>query len=283
MNKLPHEALIMIAQSTFEPWDFKFRISLLLASRRWRSVLLPTFYSQVRLDGPQIMSLVVALKENPSNESCINILTLWSYNPRFKAATHNVSKFRSWIKDISHSQAEVAEWEDELEKGNNDAWFALLLTLKCIAIFHSKFGGKFVRCIVSRAALREGPFESMPILHQLGFLKIVANYRTTYQAKEFLPLFLLQSLKSADLDGVIESHSPNDSAIPGVRFVPRTLSTVFLCLCGNGRYGMMDLISSCRNRTLEHFEWQHTSTGLREILQTVSAENIPHFTFHAKA
>ncbi|GFN11671.1 hypothetical protein AtubIFM56815_009212 [Aspergillus tubingensis] len=261
MDRLPDEILLLIVDNIVL---FKDKYQFLLVCRRWRSVLFKAVYDYVWIEGSQIRPLLLAIQENPAIGSSIKDFRLhwWSSYTREKQ-NHDITSVLPLVNRISQSEAETKEWEEALIEGNQDAWLGLLLlTMENMTslLMHYTWGVKFFNRVLSRAAMREKPFDTMPILQHLEDVGIDSSddNKAWYPNNEFLPFFHLPSVRSVSLDSVVESMV---TQIDHPAFKPaKGTSPIVELEFGvnpNGSKGMADFITSCAN--LENFKFQHSN------------------------
>ncbi|RAK89195.1 hypothetical protein BO79DRAFT_237392 [Aspergillus costaricaensis CBS 115574] len=261
MDRLPDEILLLIVDNIVL---FKHKYQFLLVCRRWRSVLFKAVYDYVWIEGSQIRPLLLAIQENPAIGSSIKYFRLhwWSSYTR-KKQNHDITSVLPWVNRISQSEEETKEWEEALVEGNQDAWLGLLLlTMENMTslLMHYTWGVKFLNRVLSRAAMREKPFDTMPILQHLEDVGIDSSddNKAWYPNNKFLPFFHLPSVRSLSLDSVVESMV---TQIDHPAFKPaKGTSPIVELEFGvnpNGSKGMADFITSCAN--LEKFKYQHSN------------------------
>ncbi|OJJ70009.1 hypothetical protein ASPBRDRAFT_130432 [Aspergillus brasiliensis CBS 101740] len=258
MNRLPDELLLLIVDNILLSRD---KYQFLLVCRRWRSVLFKAVYDYVVIDGSQIRPLLLAIQENPAIGSSIKTFGFhWWCEP--DKQDHNITSVQPLVNRISQSEEETKEWEEALIEGSQDAWLGLLLlSMENITSLSMPYTWdlKFFHRVISRAAIREKPFDTMPILQRLGRVWMESDdNKVWYPKNEFFPFFHLPALRSVRLDCVVESM---DEQIDHPAFKPAkgTSPVVELDLSNrpNGSKGMADFITSCAN--LEKFRYQHSN------------------------
>ncbi|OOF93515.1 hypothetical protein ASPCADRAFT_209474 [Aspergillus carbonarius ITEM 5010] len=264
MNRLPDELLLLIVDNIYLHRD-KYRF--LLVCRRWRSVLYKSVNRNVWINGRCIRPLVLAIQDNPALGSAIQSLRLhwWSSYTR-KTEDHDITSVLPLVAQISQSGEETKEWEEALEKGNQDAWLGLLLlSLENLTDLnmHYTWNPTFLHRVISRAAMCEYPLDTKPVLQRLETLYVDASddNKAYFPNVEFLPFFRLPSMRTVSLDAVIESaHKKRDH--PAFKASRGTSPVVSLELGGNsnGSKGMAEYITSCMN--LERFKYSHSNQAI---------------------
>ncbi|XRM44072.1 hypothetical protein ABZX51_007217 [Aspergillus tubingensis] len=263
MDRLPDEILLLIVDNIVL---FKDKYQLLLVCRRWRSVLFKAVYDYVWIDGFQIRPLLLAIQENPAIGSSIKDFRLewWSGGAGDKQ-NHDITSVLPLVNRISQSEEETKEWKEALIEGNEDAWLGLLLSSSMENLTELLVGYtwdlKFFHRVISRAAMREKPFDTMPILQQLDniYMNSSDDHKAFWPQFEFLPFFHLPSLRSVTLDNVVESVGDRIDH-PAYKPAKGTSPVTELDLGAypNGSKGMADFITSCAN--LEKFKYQHSNS-----------------------
>ncbi|TPR06282.1 Fungal specific transcription factor domain family protein [Aspergillus niger] len=261
MNRLPDEILLLIVDNIVL---FKHKYQFLQVCRRWRSVLFKAVYDYVWIEGHQIRPLLLAIQQNPAIGSSIKYFRLhWWSCYTWDKENHDITSVLPLVNRISQSEEETKEWEEALIEGNQDAWLGLLLLHMenmTSLLMHYTRQPKFLRRVISRAAIREKPFDTMPILQQLVDVGIDSSddNKAWFHKTEFLPFFHLPALRSVSLDSVVESMGVQIDH-PAFKPAKGTSPVVELEFGAhpNGSKGMADFITSCAN--LEKFKYQHSN------------------------
>ncbi|PWY90448.1 hypothetical protein BO94DRAFT_489862 [Aspergillus sclerotioniger CBS 115572] len=264
MNRLPDEILLLIVDNIYLHRDKR---NFLLVCRRWRSVLYKSVNRNVWINGGCIRPLVLAIHDNPALGSAIQSLRLhwWSSYTR-KAENHDITPVIPLVAQISQSEEETKEWEEALKEGNQDAWLGLLLLSLENLIeldMHYTWNPIFLRRVISRAAMREYPLDTKPVLQRLEAFYVDASddNKAYFPSVEFLPFFRLPSMRTVSLDSVVESlHREIDH--PAFKASRGTSPIVSLAFDrhSNGSKGMAEFITSCAN--LEQFEYSHSNQAI---------------------
>ncbi|PYI03456.1 hypothetical protein BO78DRAFT_471923 [Aspergillus sclerotiicarbonarius CBS 121057] len=261
MDRLPDEILLLIVDNIRLHRD---KYQFLLVCRRWRSLLFKSVNQNVWIRGNRIRPLVLAIQDNPSLGSAIKDLRLhwWSPYTR-KKEDHDITPVLPLVAQISQSAEETKEWEDALKEGNQDAWLGLLLlSLENLTGLDMHYTRRptFLRRVISRAAMREKPLDTKPVLQRLESLYVDASddNKAFFPNIEFLPFFHLPSMRTVSLDSAVESvHTEMDH--PAFKASRGTSPIVSLALRrhSNGSKGMAEFITSCAN--LEQFKYRHSN------------------------
>ncbi|GLA44281.1 hypothetical protein AnigIFM63309_002867 [Aspergillus niger] len=261
MNRLPDEILLLIVDNIVL---FKHKYQFLQVCRRWRSVLFKAVYDYVWIEGHQIRPLLLAIQQNPAIGSSIKYFRLhWWSCYTWDKENHDITSVLPLVNRISQSEEETKEWEEALIEGNQDAWLGLLLLHMenmTSLLMHYTRQPKFLRRVISRAAIREKPFDTMPILQRLVNVGIDSSddNKAWFHKTEFLPFFHLPALRSVSLDSVVESMGVQIDH-PAFKPAKGTSPVVELEFGAhpNGSKGMADFVTSCAN--LEKFKYQHSN------------------------
>ncbi|GIC94609.1 uncharacterized protein Aud_001938 [Aspergillus udagawae] len=268
MDTLPVEIILTIGSHVSDVDD---KLRLLQVCRRWRALFLEVAYNHVNIDGPQIESLTKVILANPRVGPAIRNLSLgwwhsYTYSqPQQRESDDNLLEAaEELVGQISRSPEEEKDWIENLRAGNQEAWLALLLA--SVPNLTTLSGGYCleaprVTLVVARAARKEPPFDTRPILQRLETLHITTDdMKQVYPHWQFLPFFHLPSLRDVNLGGVKETREWDRLDHPAVSSASGTApveSLVLESLC-NGRNGMAEIITSCAN--LKQFKYQHDDT-----------------------
>ncbi|PYH91905.1 hypothetical protein BO71DRAFT_400979 [Aspergillus ellipticus CBS 707.79] len=257
MEHLPAEILLLVANQ----FDFirpAQKCNLLQVCRRWRSILLSTVYEQILVRKSRLPALMRATHDNPAIRSSIKLLRILScWKGRDKHP--DTTPFIPLIKHISQSPEEFAQWQAGLEKANGtDAWIGLLLvSLENLTSLSMTWpnNANLVTQIVSRAATREAPFDTKPVLQHLEDFDLdFLDHKDWHAHQQFFPFFRLPAMRTLRLESVIECMPQRDTAFQPP---PGTSPIVSLAFgrFSNGSKGMAEYITACAN--LECFDYQH--------------------------
>ncbi|PWY83432.1 hypothetical protein BO70DRAFT_361550 [Aspergillus heteromorphus CBS 117.55] len=264
MDRLPAEILLLIADQFLFIFSAQ-RCQLLQVCRRWRSVLFHAVYDRILVRQHRLPSLMRAIAINPSIGSSIKHLRIIPhYVPKAQRTTHEVASFAPLIQHISQSPEEVLEWTIALTQDENHAWLGLLLvSLENLTSLSMTWSGRqpFVRRIVSRAAMREGPFDTDPILQYLeGFDIDYLDHKDYHVHQQFFPFFHLPSMRSIRLECVIESTRLRNTTALSLPPAGTSPITSLDLRNGNSNKGMAEYITACAN--LQEFKYQHRNQAI---------------------
>ncbi|RAK96874.1 F-box protein [Aspergillus ibericus CBS 121593] len=264
MDRLPDEILLLIVDNIYLHRD---KYQLLLVCRRWRSLLFKSVNQNVWIKGNRIRPLVLAIQGNPALGSAIKDLRLhwWSSYTR-KKEDHDITSVLPLVAQISQAPGETKEWGDALKEGNQDAWLGLLLlSLENLVSLDMHYTRRpnFLRRVISRAAMREKPLDTKPVLQRLEELHVDASddNKAYFPNIDFLPFVYLPSMRTLSLDSVIESAYTelDHQAFTASRGTSSTMSLSFRGH-SNGSKGMAEFITSCAN--LERFKYRHSNQAI---------------------
>ncbi|KAL4804164.1 hypothetical protein BDV18DRAFT_162572 [Aspergillus unguis] len=261
---LPAEILVAIADQIFDPadgrsWDLhqKDKLNLLQVSRYWNSVLLGVVYGSLRIDEIHFRPLTELVLVNPRIQNSIRGLsTSWGDSEHEGDAVTLTERVLERVGQLSESVEEKNEWVEALRRLDQDAWLALLLgSLPKLTTLSSNWreSAPWMTMMVSRAAYNNSA------LQQLTTLEVEnADSKDNFATYLVLPFFHLPSLRSVSLTSVNDSeYIPRPADHPAMHAAPGTSpveSLTFNEPC-NGRYGMNEIIRSCKN--LREFVYEH--------------------------
>jgi hypothetical protein len=267
MDNLPAE-IILIVGSHVSDVD---RLRLLQVCRRWRALFFELAYSHVNIEGPQIEPLTKVILANLRIGAAIrNLSVRWwhsyiDYHLQQRESDDNLQeKVEELVGQISRSLEEQKDWIDHLRAGNQEAWLAILLaSVPSLTTLSGRYcvHAPRVTLVVARAARKEPPFDTRPVLQRLETLDITSDdMKDVYPHWQFLPFFHLPSLRDVNLGAVKEyrewTRLDHPAVASGLGTAP-VESLVLESYC-NGRKGMAEIITSCAN--LKQFKYQHDDT-----------------------
>lgn len=243
-------------------YDTKERLRLLLVCRRWYTALLPRSYERIRVESEQVYDLVCSIQRNPKIGLSIQDLSL-SWGGDDDSIEYNVEPFKDILDRASPSAEHRANWENDLLKGESDAWLALLMpSLEAVRILWIEYPGysDYFFPMLARAAAREAPFDTKPVLQRLESVRAECeDNKTAYLAKEFLPVLHFPAIRSFSATSFCEAYDDHD--VNYSKPAPRTSRITELDFGqSNGSNGMIDYITSCAN--LEIFDYQHDNKAI---------------------
>jgi hypothetical protein len=268
MDNLPVEIILTIGSHVF---DIDDRLRLLQVCRRWRALFFELAYSQVNIEGPQIEPLTKVILAKPRIGAAIrNLSVRWwhsyiDYHTQQSESDDNLpEKAEELVGQISRSPEEQKDWIDNLRAGNQEAWLAILLSsVPNLTTLSGRYcvHAPRVTLVVARAARKEPPFDTRPVLQRLETLDITSDdMKDVYPHWQFLPFFHLPSLRDVNLGAVKEYREwtrLDDPAVASGLGTAPVESLILESYC-NGRKGMAEFITSCAN--LKQFKYQHDDT-----------------------
>ncbi|KAJ5890009.1 hypothetical protein N7504_010819 [Penicillium tannophilum] len=243
-------------------YDTKDRLRLLLVCRQWYTALLPKAYERIRVEGEQVYDLVCLIQRNPIIGPSIQDLDL-TWGGDDDSIEYNVEPFKNILDQASLSAEHRTNWEKDLLKGESDAWLAVLMpSLEAVRTLWIQYPGysDYFFPTIARAAAREAPFDTKPVLQRLNSVRAECEYsKTAYFAKEFLPFLHFPAILSFSASPFCEAYDDHDvnysKPAPGTSRI-RELEFGQ----SNGSNGMIDYITSCAN--LEVFDYQHDNQAI---------------------
>ncbi|KAJ5653684.1 hypothetical protein N7490_000687 [Penicillium lividum] len=244
-------------------YQTKDRLRLLLVCRHWYTALLHKAYERIRVEDDQVYDLVCSIQRNPKIGLSIQDLDLeWGCYDN-DSIEYKVEPFKEILDQASPSAEHRTSWENGLLKGESDAWLALLMpsleAVKNLGIRYPGYSDYFFP-MLARAAARESPFDSKPVLQRLQIVYAECEYnKTAYLAKDFLPVLHFPSIRSFSTNSMCEAL--DDPVVNYSKPAPGTSAVRELDFqqC-NGSNGMIHYITSCVN--LEFLEYQHDNKAI---------------------
>ncbi|KAJ5745728.1 hypothetical protein N7520_010910 [Penicillium odoratum] len=244
-------------------YDTKDRLRLLLVCRQWYTALLHKAYERISVENDQVYDLVCSIQRNPKIGPSIQNLDLewgWCCND---SVEYNLGPFKDILDQASPSSEHRTSWEKDLLKGESDAWLALLMpSLEAVRTLKIQYPGysDYFFPMLARAAAREAPFDTKPVLQGLQTVHAECeDNKTAYLAKECLPVLHFPSIRSFSVNSMCEALDDHD--VNYSKPAPGTSAITKLDFqhC-NGSNGMIDYIKSCAN--LEFLEYQHDNKAI---------------------
>ncbi|KAL2869123.1 F-box protein [Aspergillus lucknowensis] len=277
MDRLPVELVRAIAAEVVTLTD---RLSLRRVCRRWRAIVDDVVFTSFEISGRQIRRLVEAILARPRIGASIRALSVqkWAVLRSGALRSGPLSPETKALAKGSCSSTEIGRrWCHELEQGNQEAWFALLLVLvPNLTNLSSNYSWPtdWTTMVVSRAAFKE-----LPTLQALNSLDLTIPMHVKYVSGlhtipiyQVLPFLHLPSIQTVRVERVADSKSFELSYVYGAgdhpALHPCLRTSPLESLIVNPSHslegeGAADLIDSCAN--LKHFIFQNQNVIDRSL------------------
>ncbi|KAI9931369.1 hypothetical protein MW887_009944 [Aspergillus wentii] len=264
---LPDEILLMISDQIDTQKD---RIRLLSVCRRWYKLFFPRVYARLKVEDDfdqfdGVARLASALLHNLHLASAIREFDTgqWGLCDGYRTE-FDTTPFHPVLEKISHCPEELDKWKKGLDGNDDEAWFALMLTLMPnLRVLKTEpfCCNDFFETVTARIATRQKPFDTRPALQHLEeFHSSTDDMKNSNHSAFFIPFFRLPSMKMFKAHRVWEAEDeeplpeaarppPASSSITELRFIGETYTRC------NGSNGFATFITACKN--LEIFEYQH--------------------------
>ncbi|GIJ89209.1 hypothetical protein Asppvi_008139 [Aspergillus pseudoviridinutans] len=266
---LSNDVLLLIGEFLEDHQD---RYNLLFVCRHFHELFRRLVYRYAALkDCSQTRSFLRAALRHPELARAVRALDLSGWRTRSESyestsvAAEEMEVFRNWAQEISHSDEEYVQWEQDLQQDVDEAWIALLLPLvrnvQQLRLVYPK-ENRYLDRMMQRAVQREKPFDSQPAFRalrdvSLGHLNDTLDSKGTYAPSQVLPFFQLPSMRAVTVDSVIESTSTDEQPQPE----PSVSSVSEIVLnSSSGAKGMTSIIAACS--ALRSFKYQHSDGHL---------------------
>ncbi|KAL2868381.1 F-box protein [Aspergillus lucknowensis] len=277
MDRLPVELVRAIAAEVVTLTD---RLSLCRVCRRWRAIVDDVVYTSFEISSRQFRRLVEAILAHPQIGASVRALSVQKW-----AATRSGAlrlgplspETKALVKRTYHSTETQRLWCHELEHGNQEAWFALLLVLvPNLTSLSSNYSWPmdWTTIVVSRAALKE-----ILTLQALNLLDLTIPTHVKYFSGfytipvslvlTFLYLPSIQTLRLERGTGSKSFQLPNyhdisDDLALHARSQPSPLESLIVNASQSLGEGAADLINSYTN--LKRFICQSQNKHSLEVL-----------------
>ncbi|GFG17303.1 hypothetical protein IFM61392_09964 [Aspergillus lentulus] len=254
--------------------DHQDRYNLLFACRHFYGLFRRLVYRYAALkDCSQTRSFLSAALRHPELARAVRALDLSGWRTQSEmygspsAAEEEMEVFRNWAQEISHSDEEYAQWEQDLQQDIGEAWMALLLPLvrnvQQLRLVYPK-ENKYLDRMMQRAVQREKPFDTQPAFRALrevsmGHLDDTLDSKGTYAPSQVLPFFQLPSMRAITVDSVIESTSADEQPRSEQDPLASSVSEIVLN-SSSGAKGMTSIVAACS--ALRSFKYQHSDGHL---------------------
>ncbi|RDW68995.1 F-box protein [Aspergillus mulundensis] len=216
LPSLPSEILISIARLLEDQQD---RLALASCCRHFRALLLPEALASIELRSGCITSLsclVQLLAHNPTLGAAVRSLS-WDTDscehPQKLQFDHDL--ISATLAHLADTDEDLAKWRDDLQnrfenersKSQEDAWWAILLTLvPNLERLGMRWEGPADRRaeIMRRALRHEKPFDSRPAFTRLEFVEIRRPNESPMILSDLLPFFKIPSVRTVLCDGIVD-------------------------------------------------------------------------------
>ncbi|GIJ98161.1 hypothetical protein Aspvir_000276 [Aspergillus viridinutans] len=266
---LSNDVLLLIGEFLEDHQD---RYNLLFVCRHFHELFRRLVYRYATLkDCNQTRSFLSAALRHPELARAVRALDLSEWQTRSESsestsvAAEEMEVFRNWAQEISHSDEEYVQWEQDLQQDVEEAWIALLLPLvrnvQQLRLVYPK-ENKYLDRMMQRAVQREKPFDMQPAFRalrgvSLGHLDDALDSKGTYAPSQVLPFFQLPSMRAVTVDSVVESTSADEQPQPD----PSASSVSEIVLnSSSGAKGMTSIVTACS--ALQSFKYQHSDGHL---------------------
>ncbi|KAF7126092.1 hypothetical protein CNMCM5793_002514 [Aspergillus hiratsukae] len=254
--------------------DHRDRYNLLFVCHHFHDLFRRLVYRYAALkDCSQTRSFLSATLRHPELALAVRALDLSGWRTRSESyestsvTAEDMEVFRNWAQEISHSDEEYAQWEQDLQQDVGEAWVALLLPLvrnvQQLRLLYPK-ENRYLDRMMQRAVQREKPFDAYPAFRalrevSLGHLNDTVDSKGTYLPSQVLPFLQLPSMRAITVDSVIESTSAD--AQPQQEPSPPASSVSDIVLnSSSGAKGMSSIVAACS--ALRSFKYQHSDGHL---------------------
>ncbi|KAH2537058.1 hypothetical protein KXW97_006436 [Aspergillus fumigatus] len=189
---LSNDILLLIGEFLEDHQD---RYNLLFVCRHFHGLFRRLVYRYAALkDCSQTRSFLSAALRHPELARAVRALDLSGWRTHSEAyegtsvTVDEMEVFRNWAQEISHSDEEYIQWEQDLQQDVAEAWMALLLPLvrnvQQLRLVYPK-ENKYLDRMMQRAVQREKPFDTQPAFRalrqvSLGHLDDTLDSKGTY-------------------------------------------------------------------------------------------------------
>lgn len=273
---LPNDVLLLVGEFLEDHQD---RYNLIFVCRRFHDLFLRLVYRAAALKScSQARSFLGALLHRPELARAVRSLHFddWKQtsSPSAGLSETSLTPFNEWARNISHSEDEYTQWEQDLRGEVEEAWIALFLpltsNLRHLDLVYPRENVYLDRTL-QRAMKGEKPFDGQPAFRTLQEVSLrhqdhEEDTKGSYLPSQVLPFFSLPSMRAFSADSVIESRPREDGEhdaetggleTPAIGSSPITEITLN---SSNGSQGMESLIASCSS--LQSFKYQHSDAHL---------------------
>jgi hypothetical protein len=255
--------------------DHQDRYNLLFVCHHFHDLFRPLVYRYAALkDCSQTRSFLSAALRHPELARAVRVLDLSGWRRRYESYESNIMPvedmevFRNWTREISHSEEEYAQWEQDLQQDVGEAWIALLLPLvrnvQHLRLVYPK-ENRYLDRMMQRAVQREKPFDTQPAFRalrevSLGHLDDTLDSKGTYLPSQVLPFLQLPSMRAITVDSVIESTPADEQPQPDPSPSPASSVSEIVLNTSSGAKGVTSIVAACSG--LRSFKYQHSDDHL---------------------
>ncbi|OJJ84489.1 uncharacterized protein ASPGLDRAFT_73976 [Aspergillus glaucus CBS 516.65] len=270
MRVLPDDVLLLIGDFLE---DHRDRYNLVFVCRRFHDLFLRLAYRAASLKSCQhLRSFLGSILRRPELAWAVRVLHFDHWQDKQSTGHVNIANeerplLTDWTRDISQSDEEHAQWEQDLQYGVSDAWIALLLplvsNLRQLRLIYPRHNTYLDRTLY-RAVNGECPaFRSLQEVSLSHLEDDADDTKGNYLPSQILPFFQLPLMHTLSADMVLESDSAQEArgSPPSNPLTdsPSSISEITLN-ASNGSKGMQSLIASCSS--LKSFKYQHSDSHL---------------------
>ncbi|KAE8354181.1 hypothetical protein BDV28DRAFT_164411 [Aspergillus coremiiformis] len=270
---LPNDVLLLVGEYLEDHHD---RYNLVFVCRRFHDLFLRLVYRSATLRScAQTQSFLrVILRSSELARSVRSVyFDDWQQYQSFSSTAsseEDIVLFNNWAETISHSHEEYVKWEQDLLRGVEEAWIALLLplvnNLRQLRLVYPQ-RNEYLDRMLQRAIKSEKPFDSHPAFSMLQEVSLShqdsEDTKGSYMPSQIFPFFQLPSMRMFTADSVIESSPPQEdkrtAAAEALVAGSSPISEITLN-SSNGSHGMVSLIGTCSS--LKSFKYQHSDSHL---------------------
>jgi hypothetical protein len=213
MENIPNDVILLIGDHLEDRGDC---YNAVLVNSRFHALFSRALFRSTALKNlTQLQLFMKAIVRQPSLASVIQCLDLsrWESAPAQSFLdADELAQLSIWAKSVSRSEEEHIQWEQDLLKGNEEAWIALLLSrannIRQLKLAYPR-ENNYLDQIFDRA-LNSGQCH--------GFLRLEEAYLSHMEDDEskgslspaqLLPFFRMPSMRKVDADTVIEPATSN--------------------------------------------------------------------------
>ncbi|RLM02032.1 hypothetical protein CFD26_109155 [Aspergillus turcosus] len=267
---LSNDVLLLIGEFLEDHQD---RYNLLFVCHHFHDLFRPLVYRYAALkDCSQTRSFLSAALRHPELARAVRALDLSGWRTRSEPYEStsmpavDMELFRNWAQEISYSDEEYVQWEQDLQQDDGEAWIALLLPLvrnvQQLRLVYPK-ENRYLDRMMQRAVQREKPFDTQPAFRalrevSLGHLDDTPDSKGTYLPSQVLPFLQLPSMRAIAVDSIIESTSADEQPQP--QQSPASSVSEIVLNTSSGAKGMTSIIAACS--ALRSFKYQHSDGHL---------------------
>lgn len=266
---LPDDVLLLVGDFLDDHSD---RYNLIFVCQRFHKLFLANVYRYASLRTCRhVLSFLKPTLKRPELARAVRTLRFNCWQDRTATGYVTITDeekpiLRNWVRRISLSDEEHAQWEEDLNNGVSEAWIALLLplasNLRNLHLVYPQHSTHLDRT-VRRAANKE--YLALQALNgvSLGHLEDdTQDTKGVFLPSQILPFFEFPQMRTFSADSVIDSklaQKTQDNEPIEFHGGMSSISEIKLT-ASNGAQGMTDLIASCSK--LRSFKYQHSDVHL---------------------